>query len=138
MPRAQSVDIALQDALELSRRLEERRGSIQPFEIRRLAQQATLGGDNQIALLVRDALVAEIERDYALFDSTLEQLLQCRLPSELLLNLSTIALFAFNPRITVTMLRSGIEYAKGNPDFLNILGRSTWFCGDLELWQEIC
>ncbi|MGM0987924.1 MAG: hypothetical protein ACQEXI_13205 [Pseudomonadota bacterium] len=95
--------------MQLSSRLEERRGSLGKFDLRRLAHMACPQESNYQLHLAREMLVAEIERDFERFDRAAGHFLSQAVGWSLAANMSTIALFSFNPHVSLQLSRRALD-----------------------------
>lgn len=137
MPMLKPVGQALSEALEFSMRLEDRRGDIQPFEIRRLERMAYPKEGNHLMYLVKEMLVAEMSRDFERFDKAAQNFLSQSVSWNVTANMSVTALFAFSPEMALTMARRAIEMSPGNGEAINFASDIAWFAGDLPLCTEL-
>ncbi|RCV87494.1 hypothetical protein [Billgrantia montanilacus] len=137
MPRPKPVGQALQEAINYSIRLEEERADLTDFQIARLARLACPSPGNYLLHLVKEMLVAEMERDFKRFDQAAERFLASRVTDDLLINMSSTALFAHSPGAAVTMLRRLMNDYPDRLDGFVWAVEVAWFVGDLELCVEL-
>ncbi|UBU49812.1 hypothetical protein LCW13_06030 [Cobetia amphilecti] len=131
------VGQAISEAMKFSMRLEERRGSIQSFDIRRLESMACPQKGNYLMYLSKEMLVAEICRDFERFDKAAQSFLSQSVSWELAANMSMTALFAFSPDMAKMMARRALDMAPGNGEVISFASDIAWFAGDLPLCTEL-
>lgn len=137
MPRPKPIGETLSEALNFSIHLEERRGDLTPFELKRLEALAYPKEGNYFQYLVKEMLVAETKRDYERFDAAADRFLENAVPGDLLVNMSSSALFALSPRHVSAMIR---RLATECPDWLEglmLVQSAAFFVGDLGLSNEL-
>jgi len=92
--------------------------------------------DNRFLSLIRSALVAEIERDFPAFDEALSTL-KDQVDTPLLLNLSSIALFANNPVLARDLSKRAMAINPGSEKVLNFVVQALWFSGDVKAVADL-
>ncbi|WP_189445705.1 hypothetical protein [Salinicola rhizosphaerae] len=124
--------------MDYSIELESARGNLTQFQVNRLAQMVSKSGTGLCQTLIRDALVAEIERDYAAFDVAAERLI-AHYPGEsgMLLNMSNVALFTFDADIALKLLKLAMSGLSTDARALHHIAPVAWNCGDLELLMDV-
>ncbi|MDL4862968.1 hypothetical protein NPJ88_011535 [Halomonas elongata] len=137
MPRVKPVGQTLTEAFDYSIRLEGRRGDLKDFELRRLEQLAYPKEGNYLLYLAKEMLVAEIERDYERFDKAADRFLQNGASDDLLINMSSITLFALNPGLALALVRRLIELYPDHTEGFKLIAECAWFAGDLPLCAEL-
>lgn len=137
MPRPKPIGETLAEALDFSVRLEERRGSLTLFELTRLERLAYPKEGSYLQYLIKEMLVAETKRDYERFDSAADRFLETKVPSELLVNMSSSALLALSPRHVSAIIRKLLNECPNWLEGLTLVQPATLFAGDLRLFNDL-
>lgn len=137
MVQPKPIEDVIGQALQYSLRLEDRRGELTDFEVKRLAHEISSAGNNAMVTALHDVLVGEIERDFQKLDTAAEQVFSMPAGPGLFANIGNLVLFAFNPELASAMSRHAFELDSESPELLEHLLLNAWYSGDMQLCQEI-